>query len=187
LQVAINLTAQGKVNDAHIPTPETILSNLRYDELYPPHFSQPATYIRFSSTVEDCCGCPYNMTEEDDVFLKIFNSKRDPSQQCSEDDFEATMNFFEETAQTKQPYAAVDSPPVLSFADMEEAMDAAVEESVKRFAKDIYEHWKSRRIETENHTIAPSLKVCRAMLSDHARKKITHADSFAVRDRPRYR
>ncbi|KAJ5127614.1 Enhancer of polycomb-like protein 1 [Penicillium atrosanguineum] len=158
LQVAINLTAQGKVNDAHIPTPETILSNLRYDELYPPYFSQPATYIRFSSTVEDCCGCPYNMTEEDDVFLKIFNSKRDPSQQCSEDDFEATMNFFEETAQTKQPYAAVDSPPVLSFTDMEEAMDAAVEESVKRFAKDIYEHWKLRRLETENHPIAPSLK-----------------------------
>lgn len=172
MQVAINLTAQGKVNDAHIPTPETILSNLRYDELYPPHFSQPATYIRFSSTVEDCCGCPYNMTEEDDVFLKIFNSKRDPSQQCSEDDFEATMNFFEETAQTKQPYAAVDSPPVLSFADMEEAMDAAVEESVKRFAKDIYEHWKSRRIETDNHPIAPSLKVCRTMLSDHARKNV---------------
>ena len=172
MQVAINLTAQGKVNDAHIPTPETILSNLRYDELYPPYFSQPATYIRFSSTVEDCCGCPYNMTEEDDVFLKIFNSKRDPSQQCSEDDFEATMNFFEETAQTKQPYAAVDSPPVLSFADMEEAMDAAVEESVKRFAKDIYEHWKLRRIETENHTIAPSLKVCQTMLSEHARNML---------------
>ncbi|OQD78645.1 hypothetical protein PENDEC_c001G01019 [Penicillium decumbens] len=158
LQVAINLTAQGKVNDAHIPTPETILSNLRYDELYPPIFSQPATYIRFSSTVEDCCGCPYNMTEEDDVFLKIFNQKRDPSQQCSEDDFEATMNFFEETAQTKQPYAAIDSPPVLSFAEMEEAMDAAVEESVKRFAKDIYEHWKSRRTANGNRPIAPTLK-----------------------------
>jgi enhancer of polycomb-like protein len=167
LQVAINLTAQGKVNDAHIPTPETILSNLRYDELYPPFFSQPATYIRFSSTVEDCCGCPYNMTEEDDVFLKIFNSKRDPSQQCSEDDFEATMNFFEETAQTKQPYAAVDSPPILSFADMEEAMDAAVEENVKRFAKDIYEHWKLRRAETDNHPLTPSLKVRQAMLSRH--------------------
>jgi len=173
LQVAINLTAQGKVNDAHIPTPETILSNLRYDELYPPIFSQPATYIRFSSTVEDCCGCPYNMTEEDDVFLKIFNQKRDPSQQCSEDDFEATMNFFEETAQTKQPYAAIDSPPVLSFAEMEEAMDAAVEESVKRFAKDIYEHWKSRRTANGNRPIAPTLKVCQAMLSKKRRKTLT--------------
>lgn len=172
MQVAINLTAQGKVNDAHIPTPETILSNLRYDELYPPYFSQPATYIRFSSTVEDCCGCPYNMTEEDDVFLKMYNEKRDPSQQCSEDDFEATMNFFEETAQTKQPYAAVDSPPILSFADMEEAMDAAVEESVKRFAKDIYEHWKLRRAERDNRSIAPSLKVCQTMSSKPPRNEV---------------
>ncbi|KAJ5663624.1 hypothetical protein N7507_004355 [Penicillium longicatenatum] len=158
LQVAINLTAQGKVNDAHIPTPETILSNLRYDELYPPLFSQPATYIRSSATVEDCCGCPYNMTEEDDVFLKIFNQKRGAANPCSEDNFEATMNFFEETAQAKQPFAAVDNPPVLSFEEMEEAMDAAVEEAVKHFAKHIYPHWKSRRIAEGNNSLQPSLK-----------------------------
>ncbi|KAJ5980032.1 Enhancer of polycomb-like protein 1 [Penicillium waksmanii] len=157
LQVAINATAKGNVTAAHIPTPETILSNLQYDELYPPIFSQPATYIRFSSTVEDCCGCPYNMTEEDDVFLKIFNQKN-PANRCSEDDFEATMNFFEETAEAKQPFAAVDSPPVLAFADMEDSMDAAVEESVKRFAKVIYEHWKSRRIAAGNRSLQPSLK-----------------------------
>ncbi|GFF35714.1 enhancer of polycomb-like protein 1 [Aspergillus udagawae] len=158
LQAAISATAQGKVNEAHIPTPETVLSNLRYDELYPPIFSQPATYIRFSSTVEDCCGCPYNMTEEDDVFLKIFNEKREPSNRITEDQFEEVMYFFEETAQTKQPFAAVDSPPVLSFADMQDSMDATVEESVKRFAKDIYEHWQLRRIATGNRPLLPSLK-----------------------------
>ncbi|KAF7174905.1 hypothetical protein CNMCM7691_005373 [Aspergillus felis] len=158
LQAAISATAQGKVNEAHIPTPETVLSNLRYDELYPPIFSQPATYIRFSSTVEDCCGCPYNMTEEDDVFLKILNEKREPSNRITEDQFEEVMYFFEETAQTKQPFAAVDSPPVLSFADMQDSTDATVEESVKRFAKDIYEHWKLRRIATGNRPLLPSLK-----------------------------
>ncbi|EAW08683.1 enhancer of polycomb-like protein 1 [Aspergillus clavatus NRRL 1] len=158
LQAAINATAQGKVNEAHIPTPETVLSNLRYDELYPPIFSQPATYIRFSSTVEDCCGCPYNMTEEDDVFLKIRNQKRDASAQCTEDQFEEVMYFFEETAQTKQPFAAVDNPPVLSFAEMQESMDATVEESVKRFAKDIYDHWKARRTTAGNRSLLPNLK-----------------------------
>ncbi|KAJ5902527.1 Enhancer of polycomb-like protein 1 [Penicillium taxi] len=160
LQVAINATAQGKGNAAQIPTPETILSTLQYDELFPPYFSQPATFIRFSSTVEDCCRCPYNMNEDDDVFLKIYNQKRDASSQCSEDDFEATMNFFEETAQAKQPYAAVDSPPVLPFSEMQEAMDAAVEDCVKRYAKDFYEHWKSRRsVEgNQNQTLEPSLK-----------------------------
>lgn len=174
MQVAISRTAQGKANDANIPTPETILSNLRYDELYPPFFQQPTTYIRSSTTVEDCCGCPYNMTEEDDVFLKLFNLKRDPSARCSEDDFEATMNFFEETAQAKQPYAAVDNPPVLSLADMQEAMDATVEDSVKRFAKDIYEHWKSRRAETNNF-LQPSLKVSRGPASSW----LCHARVFA--------
>lgn len=71
------------------------------------------------------------------------------------------MNFFEETAQAKQPFAAVDSPPVLSFADLQEAMDAAVENCVKRFAKDIYEHWKSRRVVENNVLLQPSLKVSR--------------------------
>jgi enhancer of polycomb-like protein len=161
LQAAINAAAQGKDKDAHIPTREVIVSDIQYAKLYPPIFSQPATYIRFSSTVEDCCGCPYNMNEEDDAWLRNYNSKRDASSQCSEDDFEATMNFFEETAQAKQPFAAVDSPPVLSFADMAESMDAAVEESVKRFAKDIYEHWKARRLTTENLPLEPMLKVSR--------------------------
>ncbi|KAJ6023356.1 uncharacterized protein N7446_013716 [Penicillium canescens] len=159
LQIAINATAQGKVNEAHIPTPETILSNLQYDELYPPIFSQPATYIRFSSTVEDCCGCPYNMTEEDDVFLKIMNQKRDASAMpCTEDIFEEVMNFFEETAQTKQPYASVDNPPVLSFADMQDMMDASLEDSMKPFAKEIYEHWKSRRMAVQNNPLVAQLK-----------------------------
>ncbi|OGE51204.1 hypothetical protein PENARI_c014G04503 [Penicillium arizonense] len=159
LQIAINATAQGKVNEAHIPTPETILSNLQYDELYPPIFSQPATYIRFSSTVEDCCGCPYNMTEEDDVFLKIMNQKRDASAMpCTEDIFEEVMNFFEETAQTKQPYASVDNPPVLSFADMQDMMDASLEDSMKPFAKEIYEHWKSRRMAVQNNPLVSQLK-----------------------------
>ncbi|KAJ5822791.1 hypothetical protein N7447_005131 [Penicillium robsamsonii] len=159
LQRAINATAQGKVNEAHIPTPETILSNLQYDELYPPVFSQPATYIRFSSTVEDCCGCPYNMTEEDDVFLKIMNQKRDPSAgRCTEDIFEEVMNFFEETAQIKQPYASIDNPPVLSFAEMQDMMDATLEDPMKIFAKEIYEHWKSRRMAVQNNALVPQLK-----------------------------
>ncbi|KAL3480674.1 enhancer of polycomb-like-domain-containing protein [Aspergillus californicus] len=159
LQVAINATAQGKVvNEAHIPTPETILSELRYDELYPPVFSQPATYIRFSSTVEDCCGCPYNMNEEDDQFLKIMNQKRDVADRCTEDHFEEVMNFFEETARLKQPFAAVDNPPVLSFAEMQESVDATVEETVKHFAKDIYDHWKMMREKDSKRSNLSTLK-----------------------------
>ncbi|KAL2002521.1 hypothetical protein VTN02DRAFT_6608 [Thermoascus thermophilus] len=158
LQAAINAAALGKISEAHIPTPETVLSGIRYDELYPPVFSQPATYIRFSSTVEDCCGCLYNMVEEDDAFLKSMNQKRDASNQCTEDQFEEVMNFFEETAHTKQPFAAVDNPPVLPWSEIEDCIDNTVEDSVKRFAVDIYEHWKSRRIKTGNRPLQPTLK-----------------------------
>jgi enhancer of polycomb-like protein len=42
---------------------------------------------------------------------------------------------------------------------MAESMDAAVEESVKRFARDIYEHWKARRVATDNRSLEPMLKV----------------------------
>lgn len=100
------------------------------------------------------------MTEEDDVFLKIMNQKRDPSAgRCTEDIFEEVMNFFEETAQMKQPYASIDNPPVLSFAEMQDMMDARLEDPMKMFAKEIYEHWKSRRMSVQNNALVPQLKV----------------------------
>lgn len=99
------------------------------------------------------------MVEEDDAFLRSMNQKRDASNQCTEDQFEEVMNFFEETAQTKQPFAAVDNPPVLPWSEIEDCIDNTVEDSVKRFAKDIYEHWKSRRIKTGNRPLQPTLKV----------------------------
>jgi hypothetical protein len=101
------------------------------------------------------------MTEEDDVFLKIMNQKRDPAvDPCTEDTFEEVMNFFEETAQLKQPYASVDNPPVLSYAEMEDTMDATLEDPMKPWAKQIYEHWKSRRMAVQNNPLVAQLKVC---------------------------
>lgn len=117
------------------------------------------------------------MTEEDDVYLKILNEKLGVNQ-CTEDQFEEVMHFFEETAQTKQPYAAVDSPPVLSFAEIQESMDAAVEQSVKHFAKDIYEHWKSRRVETGNLPLQSALKVRKEPPSAFPCLRMDDADSF---------
>lgn len=100
------------------------------------------------------------MTEDDDAYLKLMNQKRDPSAgRCTEDIFEEVMNFFEETAQIKQPYAAIDNPPVLSFAEMQDMMDATLEDPMKIFAKEIYEHWKSCRMSVQNNAIVPQLKV----------------------------
>lgn len=71
------------------------------------------------------------------------------------------MNFFEDTTQAKQPYAAVDSPPVLTYEDMEASFDENIGERARAFAKDIYEHWKSRRLEAGNKPLITSLKVRR--------------------------
>ena len=152
----------GKVAQIYIPTPETIQSSTQYERLYALTFSQPATYIRFSSTVEDCSGCPYNLTDEDDTFLKSMNSRLNASTQCSEDQFEEVMNFFEETAQANQPYASVDNPPVLEWEEIESALDENFEIEARKFARDIYEHWKARRLKTGNRSLMPSLKVRKA-------------------------
>ena len=69
------------------------------------------------------------------------------------------MHFFEETAQTKQPFAAVDNPPVVPYAEMEECFDGELDEQARVFAKDIYEHWKARRTKCGNRPLAPTLKV----------------------------
>ena len=98
------------------------------------------------------------MTSEDMLFLKEINQKKGKAIQCTEDEFEEVMNFFEETAQTKQPYAAVDNPPVLSYEEIETEFDETISESSRRFAKDIYEHWKNQRLQTNNRGLMPTLK-----------------------------
>ncbi|KAI9881349.1 MAG: Enhancer of polycomb-like protein 1 [Pleopsidium flavum] len=160
LQAAISASQAaavgGKVAQIFIPTPDTIQSSIEYDRLYRLTFSQPATYIRFSSTVEDCSGCPYNLNDEDDAFLRSMN--KNASTQCSEDQFEEVMGFFEETVQAKQPFAAVDHPPVLPWEEMENAFDDTIDEDARSFAKDVYEHWKGRRLKEGNKILMPGLK-----------------------------
>ncbi|KAF2733544.1 hypothetical protein EJ04DRAFT_513182 [Polyplosphaeria fusca] len=151
-------TAPSKAAQLYIPTPDAIASKLQYDDLYPRHFTQPATYIRFSSTVEDCIGTTYCMTSDDVAFLKGYNHKKGKSVQCSEDEFEEVMNFLEETSTTKQPYATVDNAPVLPYEDMEAEFDETIREHSRRFAKPIYEHWKNQRLLIGNRSLIPALK-----------------------------
>ncbi|KIW72970.1 hypothetical protein PV04_01126 [Phialophora macrospora] len=148
-----------KIKDAYIPTPPTIASDVKYDVLYPKGFQQPATYIRSSATVEDCAGVAYCMDEEDELALKLINGKLPAGQvTCSEDQFEEVMNFFEETAQTKQPFAAVDSPPVLPLEELQDQIDDTVPAFVRNLSRFIYEHWRTRRTATGNRSLAPRLK-----------------------------
>jgi enhancer of polycomb-like protein len=99
------------------------------------------------------------MDEEDEIALKQINVQlSDGVKECSEDQFEDVIAFFEETAQNKQPFAAVDSPPVLPLEELEEQYDSTVPGHVRVYAKFIYEHWNSRRTATGNRPISAQLK-----------------------------
>jgi len=193
LQAVITASAAaalgGKIaQQIFIPTPDAVDSvelRAQYDRLYPTRFAQPVTYIRFSSTVEDCVGVPYNMSEEDEAWLKVVNMKAraksgggangngnananangtslpQHTMQCSEDWFEQVMNSFEETSASRQPFAAVDNTPVLGYEEMSAAFDditPAVEDSARRFAPQIYEYWKAARLRRNNQPLVPKLK-----------------------------
>jgi len=137
-----------------------VASDVQYDVLYPKGFQQPATYIRSSATVEDCAGIAYCLDEEDELALKLINAKLPAGQEpITEDQFEEVMNFLEETAQAKQPFAAVDSPPVLPLEELQEQVDETIPDRVRMLSKYVYEHWKARREATGNRSIAPRLKL----------------------------
>lgn len=99
------------------------------------------------------------MDEEDELALKLINGKLPAGQEpCTEDQFEDVMNFFEETAQTKQPFAVVDSPPVLPLEELQEQIDDTVPSFVRNLSRLVYDHWKTRRTATSNRSLAPRLK-----------------------------
>lgn len=99
------------------------------------------------------------MDEEDHTFFNSMNKKKNASSQCSEDQFEEIMNCFEETAQVKQPYAAVDSPPVISYDEIESSMDDYLDDQARPFTREVYEHWKARRLEAGSKSLITGLKV----------------------------
>lgn len=156
-----------QTQQSYIPTPDAVeAKGVKYDELYPKAFrSPPATYIRFSSTVEDCIGITYCMNEDDAKFLEQLNDGKDvngqplkdKSSQCSDDAFEEVMNFFEESSTRMQPFANLDDAPVLSLEEMEQHREeASLSQEAQRFLKPIYQYWTVRK---GSRSLMPTIKV----------------------------
>lgn len=150
--------AGGKIAQLFIPTPDAVASKIKYDELYPRRFAQPATYIRFSSTVEDSIGCPYCMTAEDEAWLSNTNQHKRREDQCSPDEFEEVMNFLEVKSQEKQPWAALDNSPVLTIDEMDALLDETLREEARPFLRTVYPHWKAERLERGHRPLVAKLK-----------------------------
>ncbi|KAK9239467.1 enhancer of polycomb-like-domain-containing protein [Lipomyces kononenkoae] len=163
LQAAINASlaaaAGAKVQQIYIPTPDASKLFEGYSKYYAKKFTEPTTYIRFSSTVEDTSGCPYCLDENDFEFLEKINStKRPASQKCTEDIFEQIMYQFETAIADRQPFLSTDVSQILSFEELESAFSEFNLPLYINFAKMIYPHWKERRIQRHGRPIMYTLK-----------------------------
>lgn len=154
-----------KTQQSFIPTPDAVKAKgCDYDKLYPKVFSSPATYIRFSSTVEESVGVPYCMDDQDVAVLAKLNegkdvsgnSRKDKLSNCSEDAFEEVMSFFEETSARLQPFADIDKSPVPSFDEMEQNIDENLSTEAQKWLKLIYTHWMLRK---DSKAIMPTVKL----------------------------
>lgn len=151
-----------KTQQSFIPTPDaTKAKGIEYDKLYPKVFSSPATYIRFSSTVEESIGVPYCMDDQDVAILAKLNegkdvngnNRKDKFGNCTEDTFEEVMSFFEQAC---SPFADGDKSPVPSFDEMEQNIDENISLEAQKWLKLIYPHWMLRR---DNKAIMPTVKL----------------------------
>lgn len=156
MQVLLKTTGTKADNEIPVPPPQESKS-LNYDELYATPYQLPNSYTRFSQTVEDCISCSYDMTVEDDEFLKSFNAKRSAAQQLSEDDFEYVMECFEQTADDMTPYATVDKS-IVPYSDMLAGLNKLENSKGVPHAKDLYEYWKQRR-QACNGPLHPTVKL----------------------------
>ncbi|KAI7856593.1 enhancer of polycomb-like-domain-containing protein [Circinella umbellata] len=159
LQAAISaahaaVTTGAKV-ESYIPTPDAshTISEKLFRKNYKKAFKEPATLVRFSSTVEDVIGCPYVMDEEDEAFLKKYNTTATSATRLSEDEFEKIMWQYESTVDEHWPHLDLDPTQVPSY----NAIHHLLPEK-SRANERIYQHWKARRIERKGKDIIPQLR-----------------------------
>ncbi|KUI71123.1 Enhancer of polycomb-like protein 1 [Cytospora mali] len=161
LQVLLKTAGQKADNEIPVPPPQETTGSVSFDELYPRKYSETASYIRFSQTVEECIeqgAPPYDMTEDDDEFLKDYNARRPAAQRLSEDDFEKIMDVFEESAAHQTPFAAVDKT-ILPYDNMVYGINGLPDSAkLLPYAKEIYGHWKNRRLALSNGPLHATLK-----------------------------
>jgi enhancer of polycomb-like protein len=160
LQAALAASSGAADKDAEneIPAPPAQeCKDIHYDALYSLKFQKPSSYIRFSQTVEECTGCQYNMTAEDDEFLKDFNQKRQGLPRLSEDEFERIMEIFEETAEIHTPFASVDGT-VIPYQTMSSPISQQISDKTQGFAPEVYKYWKQRKLALGKVSLQPKLK-----------------------------
>ncbi|KAF9109259.1 Enhancer of polycomb-like protein 1 [Mortierella sp. AM989] len=163
LQAAISAsnlsTTTGEAKALYIPTPDASRKIENYHDFYSRPFTEPSTLIRFSSTVEDCIGCPYNMDDEDEKWLKEFNEKRPTGEEkLDEDHFELIMWQFEKITNERVPYLQLDSGQIPPFEDLKSTFTGPQLLGLKSIASSVYPWWHERRTKRGGKVVTPQLK-----------------------------
>ncbi|SCU81390.1 LANO_0B02916g1_1 [Lachancea nothofagi CBS 11611] len=106
--------------ELYIPTPDASRTWPEYTQFYQGKFVEPQSYIRFSATVEDCCGSRYNMDESDEQFLasSALSAETGGPGGLSEDEFELLCSSFETAIHERQPFLSIDPENILSLEEI---------------------------------------------------------------------
>lgn len=134
LQQVINASAAkfkgAKVEQVYIPTPDASKVWPEASKYYREKFIEPESYIKFSATVEDTSGCPYNIDERDEDFILILNKNAKDNEKCTEDEFELVCDTFDKIVDERQPFLTMDPQQILQFDEIKSyALDPKFEES----------------------------------------------------------
>ena len=164
LQVALDAAQKAAMagrsfKKTFIPTPDASRMISNYDDLYKKVWKEPSTLIRFSATVEESIGFSYCMDDEDDIWLRKFNSSRRSKEgPLSELSFEKIMSNFEDTTNERQPYLSTDPTVIAPFEEFEPTFEYLSLKVLLPYAQHVYLHWKERRIKRMGKPITPTLK-----------------------------
>ena len=85
-----------------------------------------------------------------------------PTAPLSEDDFEQLMELFEQTTERKAPMAHVNLSLIPRLDDMDEALLDPLTPELARlrpYAREVYVHWRARRIARGGKSVIPQLDV----------------------------
>ncbi|SCU78223.1 LAFA_0A05578g1_1 [Lachancea sp. 'fantastica'] len=186
--------------ELYIPTPDASRTWPEYSHFYQGKFEEPKSYIRFSATVEDCCGNSYNMDERDEEFLNstfgtTTDSANNANPELSENEFELMCSSFETAIHERQPFLSIDPENILTLEEIKPTIlksdlgDAGIKNHlakeiglqppqpfvtqfdiasshdcrplqvlVEKYGSQVYQHWKTRKIEAHGNEISPQLK-----------------------------
>ncbi|TPX35576.1 hypothetical protein SmJEL517_g02142 [Synchytrium microbalum] len=141
----------------YIPVPDASVIRDDAARFYSKIFHRPKTMIRFSTQLEDCIGCPYNLDEVDDEWLNSYNASiqmENLESNLSEDIFEKLMWVLDKLCSDK----VIGEPPTLEEFEAATDSEIARTDAISKARPLVYEHWKKRSNERGNRPVNATLR-----------------------------